>query len=127
MLPISEIDVLQKTSKGFYEEMWRTKDGKRIPFSEVTQQHWSNIYWYHRYLFEISEYINPPFLGVDDNDMPIFDKDFRNKFLKFIEVALVQLKFRFEGELLEWVPIYENEKQWYKKQNTRKVLIEKFW
>ena len=36
------------------EQLWRTADGTEIPFSEVTHQHWSNIYWYHRYIYEIT-------------------------------------------------------------------------
>lgn len=126
MLPISKIDNLELNSKGFCEEVWRTKGGVKIPFSEVTQQHWSNIYWYHKYIFEISEGRHAPFLGIDENDEPIYDTNFRDRYLKLMDVALTQLKFRFEGELLEWVPIYDNEKSWYKKQITRTVLIEKF-
>src|SRR3972149_5442503 len=117
---------LEETEAGVFEEVWTTKDGVKIPFSEVTQQHWSNIYWYHRYMFEISEDRNPPFLGLDEECNPVFDIKHRERYSKLMDVALTQLKLLFEGELLDWVPVYENEKSWYKKQSTRNVLIEKF-
>lgn len=30
-----------------HEKVWTTLEGRQIPFTEVTQQHWSNIFHYH--------------------------------------------------------------------------------
>lgn len=103
------------------EPRWEIADGRKIPFSEITQQHWSNIYWYHRYIEEmVSE-------GKKEDYGVLYD--FVEKKIDHARyacsLALVQLKNRFKGQLLEWIPVYENEKEWYKRQSTRKVLIEK--
>ncbi len=116
---------LEETEAGVFEEVWTTKDGVKIPFSQVTQQHWSNIYWYHRYIFETSKK-HYEFIRWDDEiDEPVL-LELTNKFLFLMGVAERELNLRFKGEILEWVPIYPNEKAWYKIQNTRKVLIEKW-
>jgi len=106
------------------EQVWHTATGETIPFSQVTHQHWSNIYWYHRYILE----------SVGEETSTYSHKDFVRDILskqaqhanKMMEVADEQIKKRFDGCILDWVPIYQNEKLWYKKQSTRKVLIEKF-
>jgi hypothetical protein len=91
------------------KQFWTTKDGVEIPFSQVTHQHWSNIYWYHLY---ISDTMYSGFNKIHAFEM--------------VRIAKEQIDLRFKGELLDWVPMYENEKKWYINQNTRKVLIEKF-
>jgi hypothetical protein len=106
------------------EELWQTADGESIPFSQVTHQHWSNIYWYHKYVYCMS------CEGQEDQNSRNIFGDFFNdtaKKCKFLmDFSLGQLEKRFDGELLDWVPIYEKEKKWFKSQSTRKILIEKF-
>lgn len=105
------------------EELWQTADGQSIPFSQVTHQHWSNIYWYHKYIYCTTTESNE-----DENSKNIFGNFFSDtaKKCKFLmEFSLIQLDKRFDGELLDWIPQYENEKRWFKNQNTRKILIEK--
>jgi hypothetical protein len=41
---------------------------------------------------------------------------------EMVRIAKEQIDLRFKGELLDLVPMYENEKKWYINQNTRKVL-----
>jgi len=41
------------------------------------------------------------------------------------DFGLAQIKYRFSGKLLDWEPLYDNEKEWYKEQCTRKILVEK--
>jgi len=89
---------------------WMTADGNRIPYHMVTQSHWSNIYWYHKFMTE----------SVSKN------KEEKFKCFSTGQFALAQLKLRFKGELLDWIPKYEYEKVWWNlEQNTRKILIEK--
>lgn len=103
------------------EPLWGTIDGKMIPFSEVTHQHWSNIYWYHRYLFEeATEGLYENAYGV----LTDYAEKTQVRCKHLMEVALVQIARRFDGELLDWQPKYENEIEWYKKQCTRKILLE---
>lgn len=56
----------------------RTYDNRRVPITEMTQQHLSNWCWYNKIV-----------LGNDDEDVPIF-------FDELIE--------RFDGELLPYRP-----------------------
>lgn len=101
------------------EPTWKTADGLEIPMSKVTHQHWSNIYWYHRYIVETTTQQLPrTFLNHTKNALI-------KKCNWLLDIALEQIKLRFDGEILDWVPIYENEKEWFEIQNTRKVLIEK--
>ncbi|HWY34181.1 MAG TPA: hypothetical protein VNX68_06010 [Nitrosopumilaceae archaeon] len=88
--------------------VWETANGTQIPFDEVTHEHWSNIYWYHRYILERS-----------------FSEIEINKCERLMGIALIQIEHKFNGKLLDWIPIYDNEKRWFKGQCTRKVLIEK--
>jgi hypothetical protein len=110
-----EEDNLKTVDGIIQEEYWKTIDGKVIPFSEVTHQHWSNIYWYHSYLIEMSS-----------KNVYIKTSQFFDKAKEAIFIAEKQINLRFGGEKLDWVPVYENEKEWYKSQCTRKVLIEKY-
>lgn len=116
---------LKEISPGVWEEAWTIKDGTHIIFSKVTHQHWSNIYWFHRYIKE-----NHNLRFVKDYKSVFPDDTYIEKYLQeinfFMETAEKQINLRFNGEILEWAPIYDNEKKWYKKQNTRYVLIEKF-
>jgi hypothetical protein len=41
-------------------------------------------------------------------------------------LAEMFIKDKFDGCILDWQPIYTNEKEWYKLQCTRNVLIEKW-
>lgn len=105
--------LLSETDNGV-EKMWGTKDGDQIPFSQVSHQHWSNIYWYHRYISENTQ-----------GSSFVFD-DFVKKAVYLMNVAQKEIDERFDGDILDWIPQYDNEKKWYKNQNTRKVLIEKY-
>ena len=105
------------------EQLWRTADGTEIPFSEVTHQHWSNIYWYHRYIYEITcEGLKEKGYGV----LSDFAEKTYDKCKYLMDFSFGEIQKRFDGEILDWVPKYDNEKKWFEKQNTRKVLIEKF-
>lgn len=111
-------------------EFWHTLKGEKIHFSEVTHQHWSNIYWYHRYLLENSfgrkHIIGWELIGWEqDDETPIYE-DLNKRYTKFKNLAEEQIKLRFKGEKLDWIPIYDTEKMWFKEQNTRKILTEKF-
>ena len=103
------------------EPLWGTNDGRLIPFSEITHQHWSNIYWYHRYIYE--EAVE----GLEEGaykSLTDYVEQTRDKCKHLMQVAVYQISKRFAGEILDWQPLYENEKKWYKKQSTRKILME---
>ena len=105
---------------------WGTAEGKFIHYNEVTQQHWSNIYWYHKYMAEKAEeavefYTNS---GVFKDLLPSKQERIE-KYNRLANFGLAQIIYRFNGQLLDWQPVYKNEKEWYKSQSTRKVLIEK--
>ena len=89
------------------EEVWTTKDGIQIPFSQITHSHWSNIYWYHRYILE----------SLEKTRNHYSNKAVLTTAIVFIEIAEEQINLRFGGKILDWVPMYPNEKGWYKKQN----------
>lgn len=60
---------------------------------------------------------------------PMFleESEFTIKKCKYLmDFSFGEIGKRFDGEMLDWVPRYETEKKWFEKQNTRKVLIEKF-
>lgn len=104
------------------EGLWLTANGESIPFSQVTHQHWSNIYWYHKYIYTTA------CESISDNPNNNFIDYFyqtSDKCELLMGFALGQLEKRFDGELLDWVPKYEKEKEWFERQNTRKILIEK--
>ena len=125
---------------GFYvfelkDGLWEMAAGRTKHFSEVTHQHWSNIYWYHSYLVDkvtkqVEQY-NRDSSSVDSSfddvvkDIIYQKQQFIAKALSSANFALAQLSYRFEGKILEWQPIYENEKAWYAEECTRKILIEK--
>lgn len=140
---------------GFYvfelkEGSWTTAFDGAKHFSEITQQHWSNIYWYHSYLVEqITKTLellnNEPkiknFMNEQVSLKSIYFGEILEEILqeeisikkKKLEIAknsanfgLAQIKYRFSGKLLDWEPIYDNEKEWYKEQCTRKLLTEKY-
>lgn len=102
------------------ERTWKTADGLEIPFSEVTHQHWSNIYWYHRYIVEKTKQESGRTYSNHAKAILI------NKCNWLLNIAVEQINLRFDGEILDWVPLYGNEKEWFQIQNTRKVLLEKF-
>jgi|GEM_PF-6353694 len=103
------------------EPFWTTADGLQIPFSEVTHQHWSNIYWYNRYIYENA----CEELKERNNILTEHVKSIHDKCQYLMAFAHGQIEKRFDGEMLDWVPKYDNEKKWYAKQSTRKILIEK--
>jgi len=104
------------------EQVWHTATGEIIPFSQVTHQHWSNIYWYHRYMAESYteqlKGLHPMFL--EESQLII------QKCKYLTEFSFKEIEKRFAGDILDWVPIYDNEKKWFKEQSTRKILVEKF-
>lgn len=108
------------------EKLWRTASGDDIPYSEVTQQHWSNIYWYHLYVIEYYDkreyHNNSIWLYTTQSSY----EDRRQKFVSTANLAKTQIDLRFDGEILEWTPKYEDERAWYKQWITRKVLLEKY-
>lgn len=116
-------------------QCWRTAEGKTIPFEEVTQQHWSNIHWFHLYQVHHLELdIQKMKNELSDNDTPIVKQivddlitDKKRRIFQLQELAnigLTQINLRFKGELLEWEPKYPEEKTWYANQCTRKILTE---
>jgi hypothetical protein len=104
------------------EPCWRTAQGDEIPFSQITHQHWSNIYWYHKYLEQRNEERKEKTHWLYSG---FTYEEYKINFSKKCELALGQLNKRFNGELLDWVPMYREEKQWYIQQSTRKILLEK--
>lgn len=103
------------------EPMWGTIDGRQIPFSQVTHQHWSNIYWYHRHLYESATE------GLIENAYGVlvdYAESAQKKCKHLMEVAQAEIDKRFNGEILDWQPKYENEIKWYERQSTRKILME---
>lgn len=72
---------------------WQTADGFLIPFGKVTHQHWSNIYWYHL--------IFAHKLGMPKKIM-----------LDTAKFASNRIDKDFNGEILEWKPIYMYEVRW---------------
>lgn len=103
------------------EPLWGTIDGKQIPFCDITHQHWSNIYWYHRHMYE--EAVE----GLEEGaykSLTDYAEQTRDRCKHLMQVAVYQIGKRFDGEILDWQPKYENEIEWYKKQSTRKILLE---
>ena len=78
------------------EKNWLTADNEMIPFSKVTHQHWSNIYWYHLVFQDI--------VGLSIYSMN-----------KQVELARKEINQRFGGEILEWRPIFSYEIKWLNK------------
>lgn len=123
------------------EGSWGTIAGEQKTYRNITHQHWSNIYWYHKYLSnklekeliegkkEI-ENLRPENVGtVWVELLKDMLKGRKIKLERVAEVSnfsLAQLEYRFDGKILDWQPQYENEKKWYREQCTRKILIEKY-
>jgi hypothetical protein len=72
---------------------WRTVDGKLIPIKDLTHQHLSNIFWYHR-IFQ------------DIDNMPVHLLE------QVCVMAELHLHKKFNGEKLEYIPIYTYEIDW---------------
>ena len=64
------------------EMIWRTANGVEKPFSQIDQQHLSNILWYHEVIYNITR--------------------FNDRTMKLIHDELVN---RFNGEQLLWRPL----------------------
>lgn len=79
--------------KELVEQKWTTVEGVRIPFSQVTHQHWSNIYWYHKVFQDIP--------GMAPHSM-------ENTVVR----AELEITQRFDGKILPWKPIFEFELNW---------------
>jgi hypothetical protein len=75
------------------EQKWQTADNQIIPFSEVTHQHWSNIYWYHL-IFQRMSWAN------------------KNIMQRTVDLAKKEIEKRFDGVILEWRPIFDFEINW---------------
>lgn len=78
------------------EQKWLTADGKLIPFSQVTHQHWSNIYWYHL----IFQYVEGVYIPSMKNIVKLSKKEIDEK---------------FNGKILDWMPIFSYEISWLNK------------
>lgn len=76
-----------------HEPLWKTADGELLPINKLTQQHLSNIYWYHLVFQEIPR-------------MPV------KKMQKHVEFSKKELEERFKGIILEWRPVFEFEIRW---------------
>jgi len=106
------------------EPVWQTSTGVKIPFSEVTHQHWSNIYWYHKYLVEMAKEEMSERENNDYSSLWDYVEEKLPKFEYLMNFGLKQLNDRFDGKILDWKPKYENEIKWFKEQQTRKILLE---
>ena len=100
---------------GRRQTLWNDCNGDNIPFSKITHQHWCNIYWYHRFLYE---FFNAKFKGLQVATVKKhkYDMDF----------SLAKIEKKFGGEILDWVPKHIVEKRIFNEQSTRRVLIEKY-
>ncbi len=76
-----------------HENSWTTADNQKIRFSQITHQHWSNIYWYH-------------LIFQDKPGMPVYTMR------KIVGFAKTEIYKRFNGEILEWRPIFSYEITW---------------
>lgn len=75
------------------ENILVTAKNEHIPFSQVTQQHWSNVYWYNT-IFQRK------------SGMPI------HLMVQAAELSRIELERRFGGVILEFRPIYAFETAW---------------
>jgi hypothetical protein len=75
------------------EHKWQTADNQVIPFSEMTHQHWSNIYWYHLIFQKIPR-------------MPVYTMR------ETVELAKKEIEVRFKGIILPWKPVFDYETIW---------------
>lgn len=77
--------------------IWQTCEGRKLPRSLVTHQHWSNIYWYNK----------------------IFSTDPQNphkfRMRSCISFAESNLQTLYSGKILEYKPVYSFEVEWLKK------------
>lgn len=76
--------------------IWQTCEGRKLPKSLITHQHWSNIYWYGK----------------------IFSTDPQNpnkrKMSLLVPFAESNLQKLYRGEILEYKPTYSFEIDWLK-------------
>lgn len=77
---------------------WTTADNQVIPFTDITHQHWSNIYWYHMVFQRMPRFSN-------------------NNMVKTVELARDQIDKKFGGKILAWKPIFDFEAVWLNKLN----------
>lgn len=76
------------------KDFWTTADGSKIKLEELSQQHLSNIYWYHLIIFDYTHLY-----------------------------ALQQILIKFNGIILPWVPVFLEEVE-YTKEKGYAVEIE---
>lgn len=72
---------------------WTTADNQVIPIKDLTHEHLSNIFWYHR-IFQ------------DIKGMPVHTCE------NICVMAELHLANRFKGEKLEYIPHYSYEIEW---------------
>ncbi len=90
------------------EQKWTTVEGVRIPFSQVTHQHWSNIYWYHKVFADIPNMAPHTMESIMVN-------------------AELQIAQRFHGKILSWKPTFEFELNWLHYLNLIRVKNERLF
>ena len=116
------------------EQHVRTADGREIPFSEVTHQHWSNIYHYNKIFLKKTEEkrLKEVEQSKKDKDMTsilyveLLYESYNEKINGFIEQAQEQINERFEGVILPYKPKYAfEEKDGMPDVPARRILVEK--
>lgn len=123
--------IIQTNQQVFFNpsEVWRTRTGQQFYFFEMSHQHWSNIYWYYSMI--VNKHIEYKIHSIRNTHM-------RNMMIALkchgmniddatnhLSLAKEQLRIKFENDILDYKPLYNNEKRWYKQWNTRNVLVEK--
>lgn len=76
--------------------IWETCEGRKLPKTFITHQHWSNIYWYNK----------------------IFSTDpkncFKGRMSSLVTFAESNLQSLYGGKILEYKPVYVFEINWLK-------------
>lgn len=116
------------------EQHVRTADGREIPFSEVTHQHWSNIFHYNKILLKKTEEKRIAEIAQCKKDkdltsilyVELIHDSYNEKINGFINQAQKQIDERFEGEILSYKPKYAfEEKDGMPDVPARRILVEK--
>lgn len=89
-------------------------------YNNMSQQHWSNIYWYSLYMVH-----NP----LKFNETEVEKWKIHHRFNMGFARNQIRIRFK-DGKILDWAPSSDfvvsfNEKKCFKCQHTRLVLIEK--
>lgn len=93
---------------------------KEWRYCDMSQQHWSNIYWYSLYMVH-----NP----LKFNETEVEKWKIYHRFNMGFSRNQIRIRFK-DGKILNWAPSNDfivafNEKKYFKCQNTRLVIIEK--